>query len=182
MSAVVLLLAFVGVAKSDVKILWVDQSGNAITREVALATLEAKGGSLERLATSNGSLVFMVLTGGTITPPAPPVDQMKAAIEKAYASETATDKAVKAKQLSDLFTQGAEQVKTTDKTTKQFLAAMRDAANGLIGAGSLPLVREAIAGELDKILPAKDGPWDAGSRSNATSTFSNISKVLGGLK
>lgn len=183
----VLLAACAAAAGADPPRVWLRLDGTpAVLTEAQALEVLAGGARTVRYATADAAapVVVGIVGGGALPPPADPLAALRETLTAAYASDPDTAKAEHVKALGELYGEAAVQVRTSDKAPAAFLAAMRQAANGLIGDAALPRVRDATAAHLRGAgLPTDPAAaWTAESRATAAREFGRIAQVLGGLK
>jgi len=167
---------------------WLRLDGTpAVVSDSQALEVLAAGGRIVRYASQDSQAVPVLglLGGGDVPtpPPADPLAALRQTLTAAYQTDPDPSKAEHVKALGELYGEAAVQVRTSDKAPAAFLAAMRQAANGLIGDAALPKVRDATAAYLVKLLPTDPAAaWTAESRATAAREFGRLATVLGGLK
>jgi hypothetical protein len=120
----------------------------------------------------------------TPPPPPEPVDAFRAALQAAWAGETAADRAAQRDRLASLYRiAGQDTVRLPQlRTVGDLFAALQQAAKVVLPAGSLSRVRAAIAAELRTTLPTNpDAPLDASLRDRCAEQFVRVAKALESL-
>ena len=117
-------------------------------------------------------------------PPPEPVDPFRAALQAAWAGETASDRAAQRDRLASLYhIAGQDTVRQSQlHTVGDLLAALQQAAKIVLPADALSKVRAAIAAELRTTLPTNpDTPLDAATRDRCAEQFARVAKALESL-
>jgi len=168
------------------RIVWLEvgSAPRVLSQDEALAAIAAGRRIVQYAAPDASSPVVVGLAGAARMPPADPLPALRSALTQAYAADPDPAKGEHAKALAELYAAMATQVQTTDKAPSAFLAASRQAADGLIGAAAIPKVRDAAAAYLRGAgLPTDPAAaWTADTRATAAREFGRIGTVLGGLK
>jgi hypothetical protein len=116
-------------------------------------------------------------------PPAP--DPFAAALQTAWAGESAPDKARQRDLLASLYSVAAQDTVRQPQlqTVGDLLAALQQAARSLLPAEALPKVRAAIATELRAKLPTDPAaPLDAAARQRCREQFERVTRLLEELR
>src|SRR5207248_7165263 len=112
-----------------------------------------------------GCTVLIETPEPPVPPPLPePVDPFQAALQTAWAGETAADRAAQRDRLASLYrVAGQDTVRQPQlHTVGDLLAALQQAVKIVLPADALPKIRAAIAAELRTALPTNpDAPLDA---------------------
>ena len=181
-----LLACAVAHAADPPRIVWLEvgSAPRVLSQDEALAAIAAGRRIVQYAAPDASSPVVVGLAGAAPVPPADPLAALRQSLTAAWAAEADPAKGERVKALADLYGAMATQVQTTDKAPSAFLAASRQAADGLIGAAAIPKVRDAAAAYLRGAgLPTDPAAaWTADTRATAAREFGRIGTVLGGLK
>jgi hypothetical protein len=120
------------------------------------------------------------------TPPPTPADPFTQAVQTAYASETAANKAQLKASLAGVYQAGVTLAQdSTLATAGDLLNALsaKAQAAGVAGATVLPAVKKVIQAELQAHLPSSaSSALDATTRQTAASEFGKVAQALGAVQ
>lgn len=119
-----------------------------------------------------------------IIPPDPkPVDVFTTAIQVAFTSEGAADKATSTAKLASIYRMAAKNTVTdpTISTTAQLFATMKTASEALLPPTAIPSVRKVVGSRLNPVF-GTSATLDAATRAKLVAEFTAIADALSAAK